>query len=906
MPKTINELTGSANTAIEEIQKILEQLAAKETSLEEALKALGVGIVSYDYDEATGKVTVLLSNGGTIELMAKDNAVDAVKIMKDEDGKSYWAVGGEFITDANGNKIPVTVTPQVKVDPETSEVSISVDGGATWYATGIIDEEVLPLFLSVESDENYVYFTLADGTKLTVALSTSEIDVVIPARKLYVPYGETRTLDVEMTNVEKFIIVKPEGWRASITDGVLSVTAPAEGVGEAEGYVQIFTVASDGRSAIYEIKVVAGDAPLAISVMSNGTFSISVADGTLAYVYGVAALDGETTLESIYERNSKDWAEGAVKTGAQGGSIAEALGLEELESGKEYVVWAIMLDAEGEGYRAQAFDDMFSEKYVKAEVKITFSDITSVDAKIKIESSGSTGNLLYYIQPLGENVNSWTASEQKQKIDAQIKSATSTVDVLAGGKYEGSLLAWYKEYYMSSAAFVPNHSIFVAVVPEDDKTAEGVMYEIVTLDGYKLGETNASVTFGSIKETYTAVSVRITPAAGTYFRYDYMTETEYKDQYEGFEDDLMTFAIGKGATSGEKKTAQTASPYPVVLGESYIVVVYAYDPATAVGKVFTQKLTCPAITFNETISLSLDVKHTGVNYVEAEIKPAGGEIKSIRYGYMKKADFETNKNLMGDFKVAEEKMVVNSAISQRGNFDAANLQADNLYSIENMYLMEEQYLFVIAFDADDKPVHMQYTLVDTKKPFENGFDADLARPAVKDVYYISNSTGYKQALGNWTRMSEVDDITALDEKSGMYWLDLDWGTSEMKRMWLCNENSQNWTGNYALSETDMKSNAIAVLKKRAGFTASGVAPDFYGRNTTTGARSLTGVVVPNTSEYKTLRNKTTDPYSAKNVYLVWETEDGKYGYMAVTPEDFCPETSGVETWDEGGKIEGWK
>ncbi len=893
------------NTNIDDIRLVLDRLAAKDITLEAALDALGAGIINYVNEN--GKVTILFSDGKTLEFLTGDNAVDAVKVKVAEDGKSYWAVGGEFIKDANGNKVPVTVTPQVKVNPETREVSISPDGGVTWYATGIIDEEVLPLFLSVESDDDYVYFTLADGTKLSVARSTTAIEVVIPAMKMYVSYGETRTLDIEMTNVEKFIIVKPEGWRASIKDGVLSVTAPAEGVGETEGYVQIFTVAADGRSAIYEVKVVAGEAPLKIAVKSNGTFDIAVADEEAEYLYGAAVLDG-TTLEDVYEQNCKGWAAEAVKSGAQAGSIAEILGAEALESGKEYVVWAIMLDADGEGYKAQAFEDMYYQTYVKAEVKFTFSDVTGVDAKIKIESSGNTGKLLYYIQPLGGNVADMTAAEKQQKIDAQIKSATSTSDVLADGKYEGSLLTWYKEYYMASATFTPGHTIFVAVVPEDNKTAEGVVYELVTLEGYKLGETNASVTFGTPTENYTTLSVRITPAAGTYFRFNYMTEEKYKDEgYEGSDEDLMTFAVGEAKVSGEKKVAATASPYPVVLGQSYIVVVYAYDPATAVGKVFTKKLTCPAIVYNDAITLNLEIKHTGVNYVEAMIEPVGGNIKSIRYAFMRKADFEKNTTLKGDFTITEEKMVTNQTVSNRKVFNTANLKADHIYSIENMYLMEEsQYLFVIAFDENDKPVHMKHVPVDTKKVFEDGFDANLVKPEVKEVYYISSSTGYKQALSKWSKMSEVDDITALNGMSGMYWLDLDWGAAEMKRMWLSNENSQNWTApNYVLTG-DPKADAISVLKKRAGFTASGVSPDFYGLNATTGAPALSGVEVWNTSEYKALRNKEANSYSAKKNHLVWETADGKYGYMVVTPEDFCPKTSGVETWGEGGKIDGWK
>ncbi len=525
----------------------------------------------------------------------------------------------------------------------------------------------------------------------------------------------------------------------------------------------------------------------------------------------------------------------------------------------------------------------------EAKVKIAFSDVTSVDAKIKIETASNV-KYNYYIQSLGSDVADMTDDEKQQKIDAQIKSATSSTDELPDGGYEGSFLSFYKAYMgKETAMFTPGHTVFVAVIPADNNTAEAVVYDLVTLDDYVLDpESTASVTFGTPTENYTTVSVRITPAAGTYFRFNYLDYDQYVAEYEGDDEKLMKFAVGTASTSGEKKNATTASPYPVQMGKSYMVVVYAYDPATAAGKIYTQKLTCPAIEYNENISLSLYVKFTGVNYAEVEIVPTGGEIASIRYAFMKKADYDKNTTLKQDLKIVEEKMVINQTVSNRRNFKTANLPADNIYKLENLYLNEpDQYLFVIAFDADGKAVHMVNTTIDTKTPFENGFNADLAAPTVNDVYYIANSSGYKQALSSWTAMSTVTDATTLDNVNGMYWLDLDWGDAgEPKRMWLCNEITQNWKGNYALTD-DMKANALVVLKKRIGEPTYPTAPDFYGLNATTGALSLSGVQVWNTSEYKALRDKSDAAnIKAKTIYLVWETNDGKYGFMSVVPEDF--------------------
>ncbi len=884
----LNGFKGESTLTLEQIQKTLTDLANADTDLAGALAELGAGIVDYSYNEATGIATVVLSNGQSLQVVVRDNTVDAVG-KKADDGKYYWAVGGKFLEDAEGNKIPVSVTPKVKLDPETNKVRISADGGLTWVETDIVDEPAF--FKAVDKDEDYVYFTLADGSEIKLARSNSAISITIPVMKMFVDYGQTKTVDIVMNNVEKFVIVKPEGWRASIKSGKLTVTAPAQGVGEEEGQIQIFAVGSDGRSAIYEVKVVAGPAPIAIEVNSEtDLFSITPKSATTKYLFGVDVMDESTTIESIFKSHSTGFEAADVMTGNQ----VDKKFAEEFAVGTKYVVWAIMLDENG-NVGDQTYADMFYQTYQK-NLRITVSDITSLDANVKIETAG---DYYYYIQPLAYNFAKFTEAEQKQQIDAQIKSATSTSDLMSDGKYAesaNSLLNWYKKYYSSTAVLIPGYTIFVALLPADNKSADAVVYKLVTLEDYKLGNmADDAIKWGTPTETYKTVSVRITPSTGVCFRFNYMTLEDFIENYEGDETAQMKFAVGDAKASGEKKTAQTASPYPLKLGESYVVVVYAYNPSTAVGRVFTKQVNCPAITYNEAISLNLDVTYTGANYVEATITPSAA-IKSIRYGYMKKADFEKNATLKANgtelekmMAIAREQLAIDNTISKRANFDKDNLAADHKYTIENLYLMEEQYLIVIAFDANDKVTGMAYELIDTKTPFENGFDASLPKPTVNNVYYNTSSTGYQQPLDKWVNMNTVTDVTTLDELNGMYWLDLTWSSNEMKRMWLCSDNAN--STNLKLLTGEAKHDAIEVLKARAGYLGTGVAPDFYGRAPKTGAPTLSNVKMWNTSYLKTLRDKIVKPYGPKTIHLVWETTNGKYGYMTVVPETYANPTT---------------
>ena len=155
-----------------------------------------------------------------------------IGVAQDTDGVYYWTLNGEWLLDDNGNKLPVSgkdgqngtngsngqdgadgkdgqdgedgkdgvdgqdgkdgITPQLKI--EDGYWYISYDNGATWTqlgkatgedgkdgvdgedgkdgqngADGKDGQDGDSMFQSVTQDENYVYFTLADGTVIKIA-----------------------------------------------------------------------------------------------------------------------------------------------------------------------------------------------------------------------------------------------------------------------------------------------------------------------------------------------------------------------------------------------------------------------------------------------------------------------------------------------------------------------------------------------------------------------------------------------------------------------------------------------------------------------------------------------------------------------------------------------------------------
>ena len=167
----------------------------------------------------------------------KDGITPVIGVAQDTDGVYYWTLNGEWLLDDNGNKLPVSgkdgqngtngsngqdgadgkdgqdgedgkdgadgqdgkdgITPQLKI--EEGYWYISYDNGATWTqlgkatgedgkdgvdgedgkdgqngADGKDGQDGDSMFQSVTQDENYVYFTLADGTVIKIAKASEE------------------------------------------------------------------------------------------------------------------------------------------------------------------------------------------------------------------------------------------------------------------------------------------------------------------------------------------------------------------------------------------------------------------------------------------------------------------------------------------------------------------------------------------------------------------------------------------------------------------------------------------------------------------------------------------------------------------------------------------------------------
>lgn len=263
----------------EDFQKDLDALSSVVDKLSQ-----GISVVSVE-ENPDGGYTIVFSDGSRITISDGVDGVTppSVTIVKEGDCY-YWAFRNpdgsiEFILDDQGNKIPVTgQAPQIRINPQTENWEISTDGGKTWTDTGVCASGGDGSLLSdVREDEYHFYITLSDGTEIVLP-KYIELSFVFDAQGLqkFTP-GQTRTFTFTATGGEKTSVSKPDGWRVTMGEGSMEITAPvAENTfAETEGLVSVILFAPNGACCAAELEVAVGPAPPKIGdyYYADGTWS---------------------------------------------------------------------------------------------------------------------------------------------------------------------------------------------------------------------------------------------------------------------------------------------------------------------------------------------------------------------------------------------------------------------------------------------------------------------------------------------------------------------------------------------------------------------------------------------------------------------------------------------------------
>lgn len=160
--KTLETLCSEMNTNISSLQD-LAAAVQKGGYITEVTPLTENGV------EVGYKVT--LNDGRMVTIYHGKNSsagnAPQIGVKQDSDGKYYWVVGGEWIKDDKGNKVPVSsgTTPKIKV--ENGKWYVSYDGGTTWEELGAATASDTCLFDDVTYTNGVLTLKFADGNVLS-------------------------------------------------------------------------------------------------------------------------------------------------------------------------------------------------------------------------------------------------------------------------------------------------------------------------------------------------------------------------------------------------------------------------------------------------------------------------------------------------------------------------------------------------------------------------------------------------------------------------------------------------------------------------------------------------------------------------------------------------------------------
>ncbi|MBE6217428.1 MAG: hypothetical protein E7124_05235 [Bacteroidales bacterium] len=214
--------------------------------------------------------TITFSKSGTITIYNGKNGVDGtngtngengadghtpqISVKLDSDGQYYWTVDGEYLTDAEGKKIPATAhiaTPQIRINEGNFE--ISYNEGLTWEIIGNAGASDDVVFKQVIDGPASVLFVLSNGTQIEIP-KTQQFVINVTSTDVIASPGQMAFVDFTVSGADENTVVDAfgtKGYEASVmmsnaSTGSLTITVPDP---MTDGKVYLMAVKSDGSTA---------------------------------------------------------------------------------------------------------------------------------------------------------------------------------------------------------------------------------------------------------------------------------------------------------------------------------------------------------------------------------------------------------------------------------------------------------------------------------------------------------------------------------------------------------------------------------------------------------------------------------------------------------------------------------
>ena len=323
------------------------------------------------------------------------------------EGVCYWGVGMNGETSlllVGGKPVPVSVVPDLMIS-ETGEWMISVDGGKTWVATGVMaQEESEPVLSEAKQEGEYLVLTLADGSVIKLVIVSEAVFEPAQNALYFAKEGLEKSVTLNAKNLKAYTITeKPEGWKARVDYNsdedsyTLVVTSPADmSVAAQSGSVKILGTFTGGQVPEIVTVDVAFEKAFTLAAGVGEVVSVTVSENAFedidGYIIGamkasefspealVAWLNTEEGYLSEAQREAKDY------------TMSELV--EGYNTSMAYIVYAVehipvklMLS----GMDSYTVEDLQTIQVGSSKVLISFSDIRYDSAQMSIEFNEMKG-----------------------------------------------------------------------------------------------------------------------------------------------------------------------------------------------------------------------------------------------------------------------------------------------------------------------------------------------------------------------------------------------------------------------------------------------------------------------------------------------------------------------------------
>jgi hypothetical protein len=712
-------------------------------------------VQTFSIDAATGKATITLIDGKKITFDQEITGYSLITVEQGEDGEYYWAVCVDGVSSPlmlDGNKVPVAVTPDLKIS-EQNEWLISVDGGKTWVNTGVYSQEggSPSIFQNVKQEGDFLILTLADGSEIKVAIAGEFRFAAAETAVYFSKEAKEKYVALEVNNVKAYTITeKPEGWKARIDHSgteeayTLVITSPADiSAAQTSGTVKILGLYNAGNvSEIISVDVTYEDA-FKLSAGVGGVADVTISENSFedidGYIVGaVKAADYDAEAIAAWLNTEEGYMTEPYRE-AKTFQVSEMVA--DYDPTEAYVVYAVEhfpVKQMISGSASYSAGDIKHVTIGSTKAKAGISNIRYDSAYLSLEFNDLSG----YFGGFSE-LGFWESMGRDNVLESL---NVGNMTAMTAPTYEGYVNSFPDG--AEGAQILPSTDYIVWIMPEKNTGAyaaeEFILYSFTSAP--VTADNSIAAPVCEVQDvTYGGFTAKVTPAAGAYKTYAAIRKSSAVP--EDLEQAVVELIDINQFSSGAEELVISANSFSA--DDQVCLVAVTLTEDGRYGQMYKEVIPLKTLEFSDAMSVTAASRIHGIGDVTMTMTFTGNP-STISYYCTASSYFddETMQAMLARGQIGDA--VVDKSIS--------GLEGGNTIELTGLTVGVEYTFYALVKDAEGVPSRM------TKVSFI---------PIVMIDYVLSSSKSYEYgmpvAVGSKSGSNYTLNITKPAECE-KYWL----------------------------------------------------------------------------------------------------------------------------------------